>query len=298
MIRTYSPDICVGDPASVQGLFLLFCNVMEEDSVDYQDFTKKIYRKTGIDLSLYKETQMKRRLTSFYQKHGLRSFAELYLAIADDRKLYADFLDRITINVSEFFRNRKRWEFLQNHILPELLQKNRRLKIWSAACSEGQEPYTLAMILNECTDLRHVQILATDIDERALQKAENGIYQERALQEVPESLVKKYFVKTNEGYEICKRLKEAVIFKKHNLLGDPYPYHFDLIVCRNVLIYFTEEAKEQIYRRFNESLHMGGILFVGSTEQIFYPAQYGFSQVDTFFYKKVTNISSLASQRS
>ena len=266
--------------------------------MNYQEFTKKIYLKTGIDLSLYKETQMKRRLTSFYQKHGLQSFKDLYDAIGRNQKLYEDFLDRITINVSEFFRNRNRWEYLQKEILPELLQKERKLKIWSAACSEGQEPYTLAMIFAEYTDLNRVEILATDIDERALKRAKRGVYPERVLEEVPTSLVRKYFIPTDEGFAVCDRLKQAVTFKKHNLLGDPYPRSFDLIVCRNVLIYFTEEAKDGIYRRFNASLELDGVLFVGSTEQIFYPLQYGFEPVDTFFYKKVKNIPASSLTRS
>lgn len=266
--------------------------------MDYQEFIKKIFIKTGIDLSLYKETQMKRRLTSFYQKYGFQTFAELLEALDKDRQLYTAFLDRLTINVSEFFRNRNRWEFLQKNILPELFEKKRHLKIWSAACSEGQEPYTIAIIVNELTDLKRVEILATDIDEVALERAKRGIYQERSLQEVPPTLVKKYFTKTNEGFAVNKKLKTAVMFKKHNLLGDPYPRNLDLIVCRNVLIYFTEEAKDQIFRRFNESLQMDGILFVGSTEQIFYPAQYGFTQVDTFFYKKTKNLTNPYSKRS
>ena len=260
---------------------------MEETIVNYEQFTEKIYHKTGIDLSLYKETQMKRRLTSFYEKHNLHSFSELYRAINEDQKLYEDFLDRITINVSEFFRNRNRWEVLQKKIFPQLLKNDRNLKIWSAACSFGQEPYTIAMILDQFIPLNQIQILATDIDERALKAAKRGIYNERSLQEVPEDMVKKYFTKTEEGYTISNLLKKAVIFKKHNLLGDPYPKHLDLIVCRNVLIYFTEEAKENIYHQFNDALKPGGFLFVGSTEQIFYPQQYGFEPYDTFFYQKV-----------
>ncbi len=115
---------------------------------DYIDFILKIKKKTGIDLSLYKEAQMKRRLTSLYEKRGFRNFLDYYAAIHNDNELLNEFLDRMTINVSEFYRNAQRWEVLENKIFPMLLAKNRKLKIWSAACSTGEEPYSLAMVLS------------------------------------------------------------------------------------------------------------------------------------------------------
>ena len=102
---------------------------------------------TGIDLSLYKEGQMKRRLTSLYEKRGYKSFQEYYQAIKNSHEVLIEFLDRMTINVSEFYRNYKRWEVLETKILPSLLSSTRKLKIWSAACSTGEEPYTIAMVL-------------------------------------------------------------------------------------------------------------------------------------------------------
>jgi chemotaxis protein methyltransferase CheR len=253
---------------------------------DYQQFIANIKRKTGIDLSLYKEAQMKRRLTSLYEKRGLKNFQQFFAAIEKDETLFHEFLDRITINVSEFYRNAKRWGVLEKKILPKLLAQNRRLKIWSAACSTGEEPYTIAMILSKFMPLTHISILATDIDENAIARAQIGLYTERSLQEVPEEMRKKFFTKEGMYYKIDEKIKKAVTFKKHNLLADPFGRFFDLIVCRNVLIYFTEEAKQKLYGQFNEALRPGGILFVGSTEQIFNPALYGFEIEDTFFYRK------------
>jgi chemotaxis protein methyltransferase CheR len=253
---------------------------------DYQQFIANIKRKTGIDLSLYKEAQMKRRLTSLYEKRGLKNFQQFFAAIEKDETLFHEFLDRITINVSEFYRNAKRWGVLEKKILPKLLAQNRRLKIWSAACSTGEEPYTIAMILSKFMPLTYISILATDIDENAIARAQIGLYTERSLQEVPEEMRKKFFTKEGMYYKIDEKIKKAVTFKKHNLLADPFGRFFDLIVCRNVLIYFTEEAKQKLYLQFNEALRPGGILFVGSTEQIFNPALYGFEIEDTFFYRK------------
>lgn len=197
-----------------------------------------------------------------------------------------EFLDRMTINVSEFYRNGKRWEILQTKIFPKLLANNKRLKIWSAACSTGEEPYTTAMVLSNHVPLSQIAIQATDLDENAIQRAKVGIYPERSLAEVPDEMKSKYFEQQNQFYKVDDAIKKTVTFRKHNLLNDTYEKNFDLIICRNVMIYFTEEAKDQIYQNFSDSLRSGGILFVGSTEQIFNPGKYGFETEDTFFYRK------------
>lgn len=256
-------------------------------SDDYQEFIVSIKKKTGIDLSLYKEAQMKRRLTSLYQKRGYQSFKEFFQAINKNAKLLNECLDRMTINVSEFYRNRKRWEVLEKKIFPQLLEANKRLKIWSAACSTGEEPYTIAMVLSRFLPFSQISIIATDIDERALQKAKMGVYPERSLEEVPSEMKAKYFAKEGDYYRISEEIKRTVQFRKHNLLSDEFEKNYDLIVCRNVLIYFTEEAKDLLYKKFNAALKPGGILFVGSTEQIFNPESYGFTPEEPFFYQKV-----------
>ncbi|KYD28425.1 protein-glutamate O-methyltransferase CheR [Geobacillus sp. FSL W8-0032] len=253
---------------------------------DYMQFIAKVKRKTGIDLSLYKEAQMKRRLAALYAKKGLNSFSELFAAMEKDPALWHECLDRMTINVSEFYRNAKRWEVLEQTILPRLLAENPRPRVWSAACSTGEEPYTLAMVLAQHVPLSRVSVLATDIDENALARARLGLYSERSLAELPEAMRKKFFTKDGDWYKIDDKIKRTVTFEKHNLLADPFPRPFDLIVCRNVLIYFTEEAKRTLYRKFHAALRPGGVLFVGSTEQIFNPGLYGFEMEETFFYRR------------
>ena len=254
----------------------------------YEEFTDKIKKMTGIDLLLYKEGQMKRRLTSLYEKRGYKSFQEYYLAIKNSHEVLIEFLDRMTINVSEFYRNYKRWEVLETKILPSLLSSSRKLKIWSAACSTGEEPYTIAMILSKFMPLSQINIVATDIDENVIARAKLGIYPERSLTEVPAEMKTKYFTREQVGfYKIADEIKRAVTFKKHNLLADRFDSEFDLIVCRNVLIYFTEEAKIMLYDKFSHALKKNGVFFVGSTEQIFNPTKYNFETLDTFFYKRV-----------
>lgn len=254
---------------------------------DYDLFIRNIKKKTGIDLSQYKEVQMKRRLKSLYEKKGFYSFKSFYDGISRDPALLDEFLDRMTINVSGFYRNRKRWEILENKILPPLLSKKKGLRIWSAACATGEEPYTIAMILSKLMPLSRIRVFATDIDENVIAKAKFGVYPENSLNELPNYLRKKYFTQEGNMYRLSEEIKSTVTFKKQNLLLDSYGGPYDLIVCRNVLIYFTEDAKESIYRKFGKALTTGGVLFVGSTEQIFNPAQYQFISEDTFFYKKV-----------
>lgn len=255
-------------------------------SQDYLDFIANVKKKTGIDLSLYKEAQMKRRLTSLYEKKGYKDFNDFYKAMTTEQKLFDEFLDRMTINVSEFYRNAIRWKVLQDKVIPRLIKQNKRLKVWSAACSTGEEPYSLAMVLSNFMPLRDVSILATDLDVNAIARAKAGIYPERSLQEVPVDIKNKYFQKDGMFFKVDEEIKKSVTFKKQNLLADSFEQNFDLIVCRNVMIYFTDEAKDVLYHKFSKALKPGGVLFVGSTEQIFNPQTYQFETEDTFFYRK------------
>jgi chemotaxis protein methyltransferase CheR len=254
---------------------------------DFLQFIASIKKMTGIDLALYKEAQMKRRLTSLRVKRGYSTFATYFEALSRDKELFYEFLDRMTINVSEFFRNPGRWEVLDNKILPRLMQESRKLKCWSAACSTGEEPYTLTMLLMRKNYIGNSSVLATDIDEGAIAKAKQGVYTERSLQDCPKDLIAKYFTKDEMTYRISDEVKNKVTYRKHNLLADPFDSGFDLIICRNVMIYFTEEAKHELYHKFSNALRPGGVLFVGSTEQIFQPQQYQFEAEDTFFYRKI-----------
>jgi chemotaxis protein methyltransferase CheR len=251
---------------------------------DYEKFISNIKTLTNIDLSQYKEAQMKRRLTSLRDKKGFNNFDEFFQQLKKDSGLLDEFLDKMTINVTEFNRDPKRWSILETKMVPMLLEKKRDIRVWSAACSTGEEPYSLAMLFEK---LRlNYTILATDLDEKALQNAKQGRYIERSLKELNDTVISRHFVKKGTEYIIQASLKQNMMFRKHNLLEDHYGNDWDLIVCRNVMIYFTEEAKKKIYQRFADSLRPGGILFVGSTEQIFNPNSYGLESVDTFFYRK------------
>ncbi|MDI6605153.1 MAG: protein-glutamate O-methyltransferase CheR [Thermoanaerobacteraceae bacterium] len=254
----------------------------------YEDFVLKICQLTGIDLSLYKEKQMKRRINSLILNSNYKNYDDYYKALTTNKNLYNEFINYITINVTEFFRNLDQWIVLENEILPYLIKKN--LKIWSAACSTGEEPYTLAMILSKYINLEDVNIIATDIDANALAKAQKGIYTDKSLEKVPAEYIKKFFTKVNNtSYIISETLRKNIIFKKHNLLTDKYPENVNLVICRNVLIYFNDKAKNDTYKKIYDCLSNDGVFFVGGTEQIILPYRYNFEPIKTFFYKKISN---------
>ncbi len=255
----------------------------------YENFKDDILSITGIDLNSYKERQMKRRIEALIAKYGINSYSDYVLSLKRDKVMLEEFINYITINVSEFYRNPEQWHLLEREVIPNLMERfGKELKIWSAACSTGDEPYSLAMLMSRFLPLNKIKIIATDIDKNVLQKADLGIYNVKSLKALPEDFIKKYFNKLNDKtYQIKSDIKDCVIFKQHDLLKDPYPDNCDLIVCRNVLIYFTDEAKNLIYAKFNKALKKDGLLFVGSTEQIMQPTQIGFTGYKPFFYRKI-----------
>jgi chemotaxis protein methyltransferase CheR len=259
---------------------------MQDMIMDYEGFKKEIFGMTGIKLDLYKEKQMKRRIDSLIKKNGFQGYKDYVTELKGNITLYNEFVNYLTINVSEFYRNPEQWVVLGEEIFPLLLKKSKKIKIWSSACSTGDEPYTLVMVLNKYLPLNDIKIIATDIDKEALEKAESGIYGTKSVENLPQAYLEKYFVKTDNFYKIKDEIKNRVEFKQHNLLADEFPKECDLIVCRNVLIYFTEEAKAEIYVKFSQSLRGEGILFVGSTEQIIFANKYKFKPFRTFFYSK------------
>lgn len=255
--------------------------------MDYEGFKKKVYELTKIDLSLYKEKQMKRRIDTLIAKNNISGYEDYVKAIQKDKDLFEGFVNYLTINVSEFYRNPEQWEILDKDVFPTLIQRyGKNLKIWSAACSTGDEPYSLVMALSRHLPLNNIKIIATDIDKQVIAKAKVGLYNEKSIASVPKDLKEKYFTKVGPSYQISEAIKSRVEFKEHNLLKDPYPSDCNLIVCRNVMIYFTEEAKQDIYKMFNAALKSKGILFIGSTEQIMNYKELNYERYKSFFYQK------------
>lgn len=254
---------------------------------DWEWFMQQFGMMSKIDLTAYKRPQMERRINSFMRSNGADGYGSFISMLEADQALYRKFIEHLTINVSEFFRNQVHWEILENQVIPELLSERSTLKIWSAGCSTGEEPYSLAMLMKERFQSRSDKILATDIDQDVLDKASQAIYTGKAADTLPSYYGRKYLVKEGEHYRLSDDIKRMVTFKQHDLLRDAYPRQNDLILCRNVVIYFTEETKNRLYQKFVDALRPGGVLFIGSTEQIFQARELGLRSVATFFYQKV-----------
>lgn len=254
---------------------------------DYEYFKKAVFDLTKIDLSAYKEKQMKRRIDTLISKNKVVGYDNYISLLKSDNARFEEFVNYLTINVSEFYRNVDQWQLLDKDVFPDLISRyGKNLKVWSAACSTGDEPYSLVMALSRHIPLNQIRIYATDLDKQVIEKAKTGLYGEKSVAGVPADLKKRFFTKIGPSYQISDEVKARVEFKEHNLLKDTYPSDFHLIVCRNVLIYFTEEAKDEVFRKFQKSLKPGGYLFIGSTEQIINYKDVGFDRKNSFFYQR------------
>lgn len=255
--------------------------------MDMEYFEKWVLKEFNINLSAYKPNQLHRRIKSLMSRVGVSSIDEYINLLKKDSSQRQRFLDFITINVSEFFRNPEIFEEIKLKLNDDLLKKSSSLKIWSAACSIGAEPYSVAIYLNELSPSGNHKIIATDIDNTIIERAKNGEYVDSEVKNVKNEYLDKYFTKKDDKYIISSKIKRWVTFKKHDLILDNYESNFDLIICRNVVIYFNQDIKDKIYKKFSESLKTGGLLFVGATESIYNYREYGFEKASTFIYRKL-----------
>ena len=267
--------------------------IMEEvsqyNSPGYTTFKMKLKKLIGIDLNSYKE-QIHRRTHELMSRWGCKTYDEYYDMMSKDEKKLREFLDHLTINVSEFFRNDSQWWKLRDKIIPELIQKRKtkRLKLWSAGCATGEEPYSLAILSAVCGLDTMNPVLAADIDQGAISIAQRANYRKAQLLNVPKEYLAKYFTTRDAGatYDVNADIKRRVSFKRMNMIEDPFGGNFDIILCRNVVIYFTAETKDKLYHKFYDALAPGGYFLVGSTEQIFGYQKIGFVSAGPFLYTK------------
>ncbi len=250
-------------------------------------FKRDVSPLVGIDLGAYKDRQMERRINALMSRANVPD-PDSYLALlrSDPRRLQ-EFIDGLTINVSEWFRNPEQFQALEREILPDLLERFGTIKIWSAGCSIGCEIYSVLIILDRLGALGRCELLGTDLDDRALEQARDAWFLPSEQKGLSPELIRAYFdADVRDRIRFKPALAGLVTFERHNLLSDPAPMGCHLAICRNVVIYFTEESKALIHRSLLNSMPKGGILFVGSTERIFRYRDLGLEQVRTFFYRK------------
>lgn len=258
------------------------------ENLQFSWFKKKFVDLTHINLNAYKDNQMTRRINFYLQAKGMKNFAEFYKKLEIDNQLLEDFKNFLTINVSSFFRDSDKWDTMKKTIIPELFEGKNSCKAWSAGCSIGCELYSLAILLEEVKKEKAVRysILASDIEQDVLEKAANGVYVPEHTKNVSKEILDEYFEKEGQFLKVKDFLKKHIKFQHHDLLSQPFDSSYDLILCRNVVIYFEEEAKAKLYRNFHQALRNGGVLFLGASEVIFNCEAIGFNSLSMSFYLK------------
>ena len=252
----------------------------------YMVLQDAVRHRLGLELGHYKREQMERRLKAYAVQRGYGDLEGLAKAIGAEAALGGELISYLTIHVSEFFRDPNFFSHLKELVASLPPRASRPLQAWSAGCSIGAEAYSLAMLLSEERGEAGARILATDIDEKSLERARLGVYREEELKKVDPGRVRRYFAQEGPEFKVRDDLRRQITFRHHDLLRDPYPADQDIILFRNVAIYFTEEAKTQVLTGLARALTPQGLLMVGATEAILRPADLGLRQVRPFFFAR------------
>jgi chemotaxis protein methyltransferase CheR len=263
-----------------------FAPIPQLDLVAYGRLAREVHLLLGIDLSRYKPAQVWRRVNGFAAGRGLSGADELVARARQDAVLRQAFLDMLTINVSEFFRNPEVWGALAERYLRPMFRSQASVRIWSAGCSLGFEPFTIAMLAREIAPFGRTYILATDVDDTSLSKARKATFTKAQMTGVSPARQDRFFRPADGNWEVRPEIQALVTFRRQDLLADPCEGSFDIIVCRNVVIYFTEQAKKDLYRRFYDWLRPGGVLFLGATEAIPNARAFGLTLAGSTFYER------------
>lgn len=257
---------------------------LEDDG--FNTLTDKITRERGFGCASYKEKCVRRRIAVRMRAKSVHSFADYALVLDRDPHEYDLLLDALTINVTKFFRNPETFAAIDRELIPALYARvEPQLRIWSAGCASGEEPYSLAMLMHRYATTQgrrfdRVEVLGTDLDRASLAAAEKGVYLEPTLSDTPPDIRQMYF-SMQPPYRIQADVRARVQFRRHDLLREPFPEPQHLIVCRNVIIYFDRVTQESLFERFADALLPGGFLVLGRVETLFGLARAKFAPVDS-----------------
>ncbi|MDR3247932.1 MAG: protein-glutamate O-methyltransferase CheR, partial [Treponema sp.] len=242
---------------------------------DFEQYKALIYKESGITFTTTNRSILESRLKEQLRILGIDSVKTYFSKISTNKEELKSFLDSITTNLTRFFRNQPHFDALEHHVIPELIKikqgsGNNTIKIWSAGCSTGEEPYTIAMLLSEILPPPwKFEILASDISLKCLMTAKEGFYADSRIVGVPENYIKKYFDKVDGGYKVHADIMSKIRFDYHNLANDSGQRNLDLVFCRNVIIYFDEAAQTGVINRFWDSMANKSFLFIGHSESLF-----------------------------
>jgi chemotaxis protein methyltransferase CheR len=242
----------------------------------FQELTRKISAERGFGCASYKEKCLRRRIAVRMRARGVHTYTDYARLLDDDGAEYERLLDTLTINVTKLFRNWEAYSSLASTAIPHLWSsENPAIRVWSAGCSSGEEPYSIAVLFHRhaavngmLPQIGRVSVLGTDIDKQSLVNAERGEFEEGDFADTPDELRSRYFSR-NAPFAVVPTIKQMVRFERRDLLSDDAPQgKFDLIVCRNVLIYFDRQTQERLFEMFHAALVPGGFLLLGKVETL------------------------------
>ncbi|MCH5294421.1 MAG: protein-glutamate O-methyltransferase CheR [Treponema sp.] len=241
----------------------------------FEEFRKLIYDSSGITFSETNRSILDSRLKERLREKGLTDLQEYYKLVTSDQGEFKTFLDSITTNLTRFFRNQPHFDALINYVIPHVLENKKKtgdtkVHVWSAGCSTGEEPYTIAMLLKDKLPAPYTfDIIASDISLKSLMVGQQGFYPESRITGIPQNYLATYFTKTDAGYQVRPDLMKTIRFDYHNLRFDSGARNLDIVFCRNVLIYFDEAAQKATIDRFWNSMARNSFLFIGHSESLF-----------------------------
>lgn len=247
-----------------------------DDEQTFHALQKKILKEKGLDLGQYKDKCLKRRINVRIRATRVHTYLDYMAVLKKDPLEYDRLLDTLTINVTNFFRDRSTYRVIEDKVIPELILSKKRkgkriIRVWSAACASGEEPYSMAILFHKILGKKIkdnlISIYATDIDKKVMEKAKKGEYEAGTLAKVDEKILKRYFNR-NRKYNLKEEIKQMVKFKLHDLISDRPLAYLDIILCRNVLIYFSRDLQLRLFDEFYKALNQGGYLILGKTESL------------------------------
>ena len=242
-----------------------------------RSYSNLLYEKTGINISDSKRETFEIKLQKLMRRNNISSYDDYFKIITDDANTshLQEFINTITTNTTEFFRENSHFEYIRRNIekiLEEVprINRNGEMRIWCTASSSGQEPVTIAMVLRECLDEKiKIKILATDISSKVLKKAMNGVYTHSECAGIPKYYLTKYFSKNAEGYKLNESISKLISYRYFNLMNEfNFQNKFDMVFCRNVMIYFDNKVQETLINKIYDNLISGGMLFIGHSESL------------------------------
>jgi chemotaxis protein methyltransferase CheR len=253
---------------------------------EYVGFCEAVRELAHVDLLQYKRAQMERRIRSFALRCGADSLPAYLEQLRADPNRLNEFLDRITINVSQLWRNPDQWALLAERVLPELAQTG-RIRAWSAGCSYGAEAFTLAALCRTVAPSAQLELRGTDIDARMIERARAGRFSVDDARSAQRDVLSRWFRLEGDEWVAVPELRVLPRFEVGDLLRMPFPVEtYDLVLCRNTVIYFTEPVRDALHARLAGALRSGGVLVVGSTERVSNVAELGLEPAYPFVYRK------------